>query len=94
MKAIRNSLHTAGRGHECLIKEINGKKVKFTYEAYNAVEKCNTEIFDGYKWNHFLCMLDLGMQPDTTAYILSENYRKTRVIFLFQIAENMCKEII
>ena len=50
MKQIfRNSTHKSGKSHDCLIAEIKGKKIKITYEAYNAVERCNVEFFDGDK---------------------------------------------
>ena len=49
---FRNSTHTQSKSHDCLIAEIKGKKIKVTYEAYNAVERCNTELFNGDKWNH------------------------------------------
>jgi len=42
---FRNSTHTERKSHDCLIAEIKGKKIKVTYEAYNAVERCNTEFF-------------------------------------------------
>lgn len=85
---IRNSVHTTSTSHDCLIGEINGKKIKITYEAYNASEKCNTEIFDGYKWNNIFNILDLGVQQENSAYnIWNEIKRKKRANDLFKIAE-------
>jgi len=91
---FRNSTHTQSRSHDCLIAEIKGKKIKVTYEAYNAVERCNTEIFDGYKWNHILSMLDIGIEPNNSAYILDEKKRKNRADELFKKAETMCNSIL
>lgn len=97
---IRNSTHKDGRSHDCLIAEIGnikngGKKVKITYETYNAVERCNTEFFDGVKWNHIFSMLDMGVEPNTSAYnIWDEKKRKSRADELFKKAEIMCKSII
>ena len=92
---FRNSTHTESRSHDCLIAEIKGKKIKVTYEAYNAVERCNTEIFDGDKWNHFLSMLDMGIEPNTSAYnIWDEKKRKNRADELFKKVETMCNAIL
>jgi hypothetical protein len=92
---FRNSTHSSNSSHDCLIAEINGKKVKITYEAYNANEKCNTEFFDGDKWNHILSMLDMGVEPEKSAYnIWDEGKRKRRADDLFKKAEAMCKSII
>lgn len=101
MKTLeRNSIHKDGRSHDCLLKEIGnmgngGKVVKFTYEAYNAVEKCNAEIFDGEKWNHIFGIMDLGVMPECSAYnIWDSTKRKTRADELFKKAENMITKII
>lgn len=92
---FRNSTHTSCKSHDCLIAEIKGKKVKITYEAYNAVERCNTEFFDGYKWNYILSMLDMGIEPNTSAYnIWDEKKRKNRADELFKKAETMCNGIL
>ena len=89
---VRNSTHTLNRSHDCLIGEIKGKKIKITYEAYNACEKCNTEFFDGDKWNHILSMLDMGAQPESSAYnIWDENKRKKRADDLFKKSETIIK---
>lgn len=101
MKTLeRNSTHKNGRSHDCLIAEIGnikngGKKVKITYEAYNAVERCNVEFFDGDKWNHILSMLDMGIEPNTSAYnIWDEKKRKSRADELFIKAQTMITKII
>jgi hypothetical protein len=96
---FRKSIHTDNKSHDCVIAEFGnrrngGKIVKITYEAHNAVERCNVEIFDGYKWNHFLSMLDMGIEPNTSAYnIWNASQRKKRADDLFQTAESMCKSI-
>lgn len=78
-----------------MIAEIKGKKIKVTYEAYNAVERCNTEIFDGAKWNRILSMLDMGIEPNISAYIIwDEKKRKSRADELFKKAETMCNSIL
>lgn len=92
MKDIRNSIHKphneGGRSHDCFITEIKGKKVKITYIAENAVERCSSEIFDGYKWNSFLSMMDLGEVPNPHAYnLLNETQRKERATKLIKQSE-------
>lgn len=96
MKQIfRNSIHVIGKSHDCLIAEIKGKKVKMTYEAYNAVERCNTEFFDGDKWNHILSMLNLGELSESSAYnIWDDKKRKKRADDLFKKSEVMCNGIL
>ncbi len=96
---FRNSTHTNKESHDCLIAEIGnigngGKKVKITYKAYNAVERCTIEFFDGDKWNHILSMLDMGVEPNTSAYIWDEWKRKSRADELFKKAELMCNGIL
>lgn len=101
MKVLfRNSTHIDSKSHDCLIGQIGnkgngGRTVKFTYEAYNAVERFTVEIFDGHKWNHFLSMLDLGIQLEASAYnIWDEIKRKRRANDLIKLAESMCEAII
>ncbi len=96
---FRNSTHTSSKSHDCLIGVVGnikngGKKIKITYEAYNAVERCSTEVFDGDKWNHLLCMLDMGITPDSSAYIWNEVQRKKRADLLIKTAETMCTAIL
>jgi hypothetical protein len=92
---FRNSTHTQSKSYDCLIAEIKGKKIKVTYEAYNAVERCNTEFFDGDKWNHILSMIDMGIEPNTSAYnIWDEKKRKNRADEAFKKAETMCNGIL
>ena len=88
---IRNSTHGRDRSYDMLMCEHEGKKVKFTYETYNAVERMNTEIFDGYKWNHIFNMSDLGSLPDSSMYVRSDDKRKSRCNELFKLAEKHIK---
>lgn len=96
----RNTTHKNERSHDCLLMEIGnrgngGKVVKCTYEAYNAVERCNIEIFDGVKWNHILSMIDMGIEPNTSAYnIWDATKRKTRADECFKKAEKLITKII
>ena len=94
-KIFRGSIHVDGKSHDCLICEINNRRIKVTYEAYNAVERCNTEIFDGHKWNHVLSMLDMGVEPVANAYNLwNVEKRESRANFLFNMSEKICKVIL
>ncbi len=91
-KLLRNSIHTKGSSHDCLIGEFKEKKIKITYLAYNAAEKCNVEFFDGDKWNHIFSMLDMGVVAESSAYnIWNEDKRKRRADDLFITAEAMIK---
>lgn len=91
----RNSIHINGKSHDVLIVEIGNKKVKFTYNAYNAAENCQTEIFDGYKWNFIFSIMDLGVTPESSAYnIWSETKRKQRADDLFKKAQLMIEKLL
>lgn len=92
-KLFRNSIHTQSKSHDCLIAEIKGKKVKMTYEAYNAVERCTIQVFDGFEFKHILSIMDMGIESDNSAYIWSDVKRKARTEELFKIAEKMCNGI-
>jgi hypothetical protein len=95
MKQIfRNSIHINSKSHDCSLVEIEGKKVKITYEAYNAQEKCNAEVFDGHKWNHIFSILDLGIIPNNSAYIWDEKKRKEYSNELFKKMEILCKRLL
>lgn len=99
-KLFRNSTHTKNKSHDCFVAEIGnmgngGKKVKMTYEAYNAVEKCNVEFFDGNQWHHIFSMLDMGVQQEASAYnIWDEAKRLKRANELFGIAETLCTKLL
>ena len=62
-----------------------------TYESYNAAERFTIEIFDGYKWNFALSMLDLGVLDETTMYATMEKKRKERANTLFQKSDDLLK---
>lgn len=91
---FRNSIHERSKSHDCVIGIIGEKKVKMTYEAYNAVERFNVEFFDGDKWNHILSMLDMGVQSNSSAYVCSEQERKKSADDLIKKADIMCKAIL
>ena len=96
-KLFRNENHKNGHSYDCLVAEIgtNNKKVKMTYEARNALERCTVEFFDGDKWNVIFGMYDMGVEPESSAYnIWSPERRKKRADELFKIAEKMCNSIL
>ena len=69
---IHNAIHESGRSHDMHIVKMGTTKVRLTYEAYNAVERFNGEIFDGVKWNNVFAMEDLGVLPQSSAYSRNE----------------------
>ena len=83
----RKSTHIKDESHDCLIGDINGKKIKITYRVYPGYELCTSEIFDGVKLNHVLSLLDMGFKPNDTMYICSDIVRKERANKLFKEAE-------
>lgn len=92
---FRNHNHIQEHSHDCLVKEIKDKKVKFTYKAYNAGESLTVEVFDGCKFNTVLTMMDLGEQPNSSAYITLANVKRMeRASYLFTIAEEMITKIL
>jgi len=92
---LRKSIHEDYRSHDCLVCDIQGKKVKITYEAYNAIEKCNIELFDGFRWNLLFTLLDMGIVPELSAYnIWDKERRRTRADYLFKEAEEMVRSIL
>ena len=96
MKIIsRKSTHSISDSYDCLVGEILNRKIKITYKAYNAVERCDAELFDGDKWNKILDIKDVGIQPENSAYnIWDENRRKRRADNIFNVFENMIYEIL
>lgn len=91
---IRNSIHDKERSHDCLVYDIEGVVVKITYEAYNAVERCNTEIFDNVKWNHFCSMRDIGVEPNSCAFGWDATKREVRAKELFAKSGYFCDKIL
>ncbi len=94
MKDIRNTTHTSSRSYDCLICEIEGKKVRFTYKVSNAQEQCIAEVFDGFKWNNILTMWDIGEIPNSSAYVWAEEKRAKRGEGLIKKMQAICKDIL
>lgn len=96
----RSKLHKQNRSYDTLIGMVAHKGegriiVKFTYEAYNAVERCTTEMLDGNIWNHIFCMWDLGIEPNNSAYnIWDEKTRQKRADDLFNASLSLITKII
>jgi hypothetical protein len=86
---IRNSNHSDNKSHDCLIGEYKGKKIKMTYDAYNASERCTVELFDGNTLNFLLSMSDMGFRPNNSAYIQADDKRKKRADELFKKGKEM-----
>jgi hypothetical protein len=75
---FRSSTHLEGKSHDCTILSIDDRKFKFTYQAYNAKETFEIELFDGDKWNHLLNAKDIGIMLDEGIYISNADKRKAR----------------
>lgn len=86
---IRNSRHSDSKSHDCLIGEYKGKKIKITYDAYNASERCSVELFDGDKLNPILTLSDMGFVANNSAYIQADEKRKKRANEIFKKAIEM-----
>ena len=92
---IRNATHNSSKSHDCLLAEMKSQKIKITYEAYNASEKCTTEFFDGNRWNPIFSLWDMGVEPNNSAYnIWDAQKRKSRADELFKQAEAMCRMLL
>jgi hypothetical protein len=76
---LRNDVHVRDRSYDVSIYEAPGNsRVKITYEAYNASERCVAEMWSGQKWNTILSMWDLGVRPDSSIYVTDEANRRKR----------------
>ncbi|MFN5417950.1 MAG: hypothetical protein ACK5B9_12905, partial [Flavobacteriia bacterium] len=75
---IKNEIYNNNQSSVCLIVIIKEKKIKISYSCYNANEKFLIEIFDGYKWNYFLDISDLGFETDKSMYIKNHVVKKQR----------------
>ena len=75
---LRNATHDSIDSHDMQISKVNDKTVKMTYAAYNANETFSVEVFDGFKFNPILGMIDLGIKKDSGAYVKDASYRKAR----------------
>lgn len=85
MKVItRNPGHDGVKSHDWVLLEHEGRKLKITYEAGNAYERCNTDLFDGDKWNHLLSLEDIGFNVDYKIYVSDPPIRKKRADTLFE----------
>jgi hypothetical protein len=90
----RNKLHLSAKSHDCLLGTIFDKRVKFTYEAYNAAERCKAEVFDGYKWNTALTLEDTGIMVNCSIYVKDADKREARASEIFDKMEEMLKYIL
>ena len=68
----RSKLHKRDKSHDvCIVQDninVNGSKLKMTYECYNGVDRFTGERFVSGKWEHNFSMLDLGVlseQPES-----------------------------
>lgn len=93
-KLKRNSTHERGRSHDCLIVEYKDHKLKLTYEAYNAAERCRIAIFDSLKWNIMFTLRDTGETPERGAYVWSDEIRKKRADDLFAKLTRLAKTVL
>jgi len=76
---LRNELHKRDKSYDVSFYSAPGNsRVKITYSAYNASERCDAEIWDGHKWNSICSMMDLGIQPDSSIYVTDESHRRKR----------------
>jgi hypothetical protein len=79
MKTLYESqFHDKNKSHDVIVVQEIEVKMKMTYECYNAVERFTGELFVGGKWEHFFSTLDLGIITDSSNYVRSEEFRKTR----------------
>jgi CRISPR/Cas system-associated protein Cas7 (RAMP superfamily) len=75
---LRNKIHNRDRSHDVTILEYKKVKLKFTYQSYNAAEHYAVDLFDGTKWNHVLNLWDLGIEPESNAYVMTADEREKR----------------
>ncbi len=95
MKLIeRNKNHKNDKSHDMSFVEIEGKKIKFTYEAYNASEKFSAQIWSNDEWNLVLTMLDLGILPDSGYYVQDNKVREKKNDELVKKAISLVQKIL
>jgi hypothetical protein len=73
-----SKIHLRDKSHDVLViqdTKVNGVKLKMTYECYNAVERFTGDLFVGGKWEHFFCLMDLGITSDNSMYVRDEHTR-------------------
>lgn len=76
-----SKIHTRDNSHDVLVIQdtrVNGVKLKMTYECYNAIERFTGDLFSNGRWEHFFCLMDLGITPDSSNYVRSEMFRQDR----------------
>ena len=84
---VSNKRHLDYMSYVFLVYSIEGKRVCIKHEATNAVERHSTSVFNGNEFTHVLCMDDLGIKPETSAYnIWDAEKRKQREQQLTDIA--------
>ena len=77
-KIYESKIHLGAKSHDVLViqePKVNGVKLKMTYECYNAIERFTGELFVGGKWEHFFCLMDLGITSDNSMYVRDEHTR-------------------
>ena len=78
----RSKLHKRDNSHDVVIIQditrVSGCKLKMTYECYNAVERFTGERLVGGKWEFNFSMFDLGVSPESSMYVSSEEKRLSR----------------
>jgi hypothetical protein len=90
----RSPIHKIGKSHDFRVIKIKRTVLFITYEAYNAVEKFDIEIFNGKEKSYILSIYDIGESPNSTAYVNSIAERELRSIDLFNKAVKMLEKII
>lgn len=93
-KLMRSSIYRPSITHEVLLSEFNGRKLKFTYRAYNAGEECSVKLFDGNQWNVMFIMEDCGESPNSSMYISDDAAKLKRCNLLFTKLEKLCKLVL
>ena len=97
MKTIWTQFSTkpnSSTGVGTIIKEFNGKKVKYTYEFGNAYERFIIELFDGDKLNVVGNIWSIGGIPDSSIYITEPSQIKTRYLTLEKNADSYIKTLL
>ena len=78
----RSKLHKRDKSHDvCIVQDninVNGSKLKMTYECYNGVDRFTGDRFVSGKWEHNFSMLDLGVLSDSSMYVTDDSVRLKR----------------
>lgn len=95
MKIIHNSpIHNDEKSHDFYIIKIGETTFFLTYQAYNAAEKFDVEIFNGKEKSYLLSIYDLGETPNSSMYVCSKLMRKERSKCLFEKAVRILEKFI